>query len=137
MAKGTGTSGTPDTVKLDGIRELSRALKNSKDGIADLKEANRNAAKIVEDFAASAVPVQTGALLASLRSGATKTAGVVRAGRKSVPYAGPIHWGWFKRNIKPRFFISAPAKEAEAHWAEAYFDQLETVIDKHLNGKKF
>lgn len=137
MPTNSGTAGAPDTVKLDGIRELSRALKDSETGIADLKDANKNAAKIVQEFAASSVPVRTGALLASLRSGATKTAGVVRAGRKSVPYANPIHWGWFKRNIKPRFFISAPAKEAEPHWAEAYHQALETVIDKHLNGKTF
>jgi hypothetical protein len=25
-----------------------------------------------------------------------------------VPYANPIHWGWFKRNIKPQpFFVKA------------------------------
>lgn len=124
-------------VRVDGLGKLSRALKNSSEGIADLKDANTKAANIVEEYAVSSVPVRTGALLASLRSSGTKTAGKVRAGGAKVPYAGPIHWGWHRRHIAPRLFISAPAKEAEPHWAEAYYQRLESIIDRHLNGKKF
>jgi hypothetical protein len=39
---------------------------------------------------------------------AGQTAAVVRAGRASVPYAGPIHWGWPSRHITAQPFSTTP-----------------------------
>nr|WP_232781667.1 HK97 gp10 family phage protein [Bifidobacterium breve] len=94
----------------------------------DLKDANRRAADIVAPAAKAKAPRRTGRLAASVRAGATQKAGVVRAGRKSVPYAGPINYGWPKRHIKATLFINKAAKATEPQWTEAYRAAVERII---------
>ena len=60
----------------------------------DIKDVNLDAAKLVERRAKQLVPVRSGALQQSIRSSGQVGKGVVRAGKASVPYANPIHWGW-------------------------------------------
>jgi hypothetical protein len=60
----------------------------------DIKDVNREAAKLVETRAKQIVPVRTGALQQTIRSSGQLGKGVVRAGKAKTPYANPIHWGW-------------------------------------------
>lgn len=117
-------------VTVDGARELRRQLKAAGDDLTDLKEANKAAAQIVELSSVALAPVATGALMQSIRSSGTKTAGVVRAGRASLPYAGPIHWGWPKRNIKAQPFMLNAAHQTEPQWIEAYTDLVDKALQK-------
>ena len=71
-----------------------------------------------------------GLLKKSLRFSGTQTGTVLRAGGLKVPYANSIHWGWFKRNIKPSLFLSRAAKEGEPKWVDAYFKKFESIINK-------
>lgn len=93
-------------LEIEGLRDLQKALRNlTEDSRNDMKETHRKAGQIVVDGAARLVPVRSGALLASLKSAPTQRQGRVRVGSAAVPYAGPIHFGWPARNIKPNPFI--------------------------------
>ena len=85
-------------LELVGYRELRRDLRKLGDeAIAGLKEVNKEAADIVATAARPMVPVRSGRLKGTLRTTGTTRGGIVRMGRKAVPYAGPIHFGWPSR----------------------------------------
>lgn len=120
-------------VKIEGMRNLRRTLKQAGDDLTELKEVNKAAAEIAATRAKGWAPIVSGQLAATVRSSGTKTAGIVRAGnnRKSstgVPYAAPIHWGWPARNIKANPFLSYSAQDTEPRWLKLY----ENYIDKTL-----
>lgn len=121
-------------VQVDGARQLRRTLKQAGSDLDDLKTLHRKVSQMVADLAAARAPIgPTGRLQASIRAGATKTAGVVRAGsnaKSGARYAGPIHWGWPARGIKPRTFIVDAAQSSEAAWLAIYQQGLEDIIDK-------
>lgn len=126
-------------VRVDGARELRRALKQAGlDLKADIKDAHKSVAETVVSRARVLCPVapatmssaKPGLLRDSLRTGATQTAAIGRAGRKSVPYAAPIHWGWFKRGIKPNLFLTRAASETEPQWVKEYENKFDKIQDK-------
>ena len=85
-------------VQLVGYRELRRDLRKMGDeAIAGLKQVNKEAADLVADTARPDIPVRSGRLKGTLRTTGTVRGGVVRMGRKAVPYAGPVHFGWPNR----------------------------------------
>lgn len=49
--------------------------------------------------------------------------------RKTVPYAGPINYGWPARNIRPRTFVNDAVASTESQWAKEY----ETFVKKTMN----
>lgn len=78
-------------------------------------------------------PKSGGALKNSIRPGATTRAAVVRAGGARVPYANPQHWGWPKRHIKAKYFLSSAAKQTEPIWVKQYERKMKRVI-KQVKG---
>ena len=77
-----------------GQRRFVQTMRKAGADMDDLKEVNREAAEIALPAVRNLAPRgKTGRLAGSLRVGATKRAGVIRAGRKAVPYAGPINYG--------------------------------------------
>lgn len=96
-------------VQFVGLRELRTSLRKMEgDAVGRLAEAHEAASRIVADAARPRVPVVTGALKETVRHSGTKTRGIVRAGYKRVPYAGPIHFGWAARGIQAQpFFYDA------------------------------
>jgi hypothetical protein len=52
------------------------------------------------------------------------------AGRASVPYAGPIHWGWPARNISANPFLSNAAVESQPRWLTGYDSDLKKIVAK-------
>lgn len=93
-------------LEIEGLRQLQKALRNlTDDSRNDMKETHRRAGQIVVDAAATKVPTESGALSASMRSAPTQRQGRVRLGSAAVPYAGPVHFGWPARNIRPNPFI--------------------------------
>ena len=118
-------------IQIDGVDRLTKALSAAGLELSDLKAALKQAAQIVEQTAAAKAPRgETDRLVNSLRSSATKKAGVVRAGRKTVPYAGPIHWGWPARNIKPNTFITDAAHNTEPSWLAVFEREIDSIIDQ-------
>lgn len=122
------------TVYVDGARRLRTTLKAAGSDLSDLKAANRRAAETVLPVARSIAPIKDGDLRATLRPAATARAGIVRAGFKRVPYAGVIHWGWPKKNIKSQPYLTTAAQITEPFWVEAYEQDLREAILK-VKGK--
>lgn len=124
-------------LRLEGGRELRRTMRKAGSDLTELKEANRAAADIVTSRAKGTAPNVSGRLANTVRTGATKTAGVVRAGnnRKSatgVPYAAPIHWGWPARNIQAQPWLTEAAQDTESTWIKLFND----LVDEAINGVK-
>jgi hypothetical protein len=90
-------------IKLEGEKELRKALRDFEDGTKDLKVVHSGTAR----------------------------AGVVRAGKKSVPYAGPIHWGWPKRNIKANPFLSKALESETDEVVDVYEDGISKLLKKY------
>jgi hypothetical protein len=99
----------PAGVKVKGYKQAIKALQRIGVPAAEIKAAGTQSGELVANQARSLVPVRTGALRNSIRVSKALTKVTVSAGNNTrVPYANPIHWGWFKRNIKPQaFFIKA------------------------------
>lgn len=95
-------------IEVDGARELRRQLKKVEGGIADLKAQHAAAAKTVEERAYVLAPRRTGHLANTLRSSGQVSGGIVRAGYASVPYAGPIHFGWPFRPNPAKGWMGGP-----------------------------
>lgn len=114
--------------KITGADEVRRKIRRMQDALSktaaksELKDLHAAGAKVVEQDAVGRVPVRSGKLKASVRSTGTQRSGVVRAGFASVPYAGPIHFGWRKQNISPQPFLY-DAKDARGDEVVDLFEQ--------------
>lgn len=117
-------------VKVEGLDELARTLKRAGHDLTELKDAHWRAANIVAQRAESIAPRRSGNLAGSIRAARQAKRARVQAGRASVPYAGPIHWGWPAHNIEANPFMSKAAQSTEAEWAKAYFDDVQAALDK-------
>jgi len=96
-------------IKVQGLRSSIKALQAIGVDAKDIKSAGNDAGEIVAREARNLAPVRTGSLRSTIRTSKALSKVTVSAGNNGrVPYANPIHWGWFKRNIKPQpFFIKA------------------------------
>ena len=134
----SGTYGfrlAPDQVvkaEIVGLREVQRDLRKLGDDTkTEMKETHKQAAEVGVMGAKRLVPTRTGALAASIRALATKSSGRVRAGSASVPYAGPIHFGWPARRIKPQPFIYDAIDGRRAEVAMAYAERLTQIRNRY------
>lgn len=129
------------TVQVIGARQLRKTLKAAGEDLTDLKAAHRQAAEIAAKASAALAPVgKTGQLRRSVRASGTTTAGIIRAGKKSVPYANAIHWGrkWWpnKQNARHvasfwgRPFLSDGAQNSEGQWLPIYERTVEGAIER-------
>jgi len=133
-------------VQVRGGRRLRSTMKKAGMDVKELTAINKEAATIVAGAGKVRAPIgkpgrkrgrgrpkSGGALKASIRPGATTRAGVVRAGGNRVPYANVQHWGWPKRNIKPKYFLFIAAKQTEPIWVKQYEKKMKRVI-KQVKG---
>ena len=121
-------------VKVKNLREINKALAAvgvPKDAV---KAAGKESGELVASEARSLAPVRTGALRDSIRVGATARgkitvlAGNNRTSKSAVPYANPIHWGWFKRHIRPQPFFVTALGYTRSEIYDNYFKQMEKLI---------
>lgn len=113
-----------------GQRRFVQTMRKAGADMQQLKAVNAKAAETALPAVRSLAPHGTsGRLAGSLRTGATQKAGIVRAGRKTVPYAGPINYGWPARHIRPRTFVNDAVASTESQWAKEY----ETFVKKTMN----
>lgn len=121
-------------LEVKGLRELVKAMKAAEADVTELKALNGKAAAVVIDSAVPHTPRRSGKLAGSIRAGATNRAGIVRAGKASVPYAGVIHWGWPRRHIKARPWIADAASATEDRWTDVYLAGMEDLLDTIVKG---
>jgi HK97 gp10 family phage protein len=122
-------------IKVKGFNQAVRALREL--GVPDneIKDSAQEAGNIVADEARSLAPVRTGRLRDSIRVNRSLRKVVVSAGnnrssKSAVPYANPIHWGWFKRNIKPQpFFVKALGITRDEVY-RTYYDNMAKLVAK-------
>lgn len=126
-------------IKVQNLRQVTRALKAIGEPAAEIKAAGKEAGQIVATEARSLAPVRTGKLRDSIKPNALAS-GVVRVqagNNRSIPYANPIHWGWFydkknfiRKNIKPNPFMTRALKTKRDEVLQKYFDNIEQLIRK-------
>jgi hypothetical protein len=115
-------------VQVTGAKELRRALQHMARDLDDLKAIHREAAQDVADRAREKAPKRSGALAADIRVSATKTAGRVLVGRKKIPYAGVIHFGWPRHNIAAQPFIFDALDERAGAVADRYVKRVDELV---------
>ena len=128
-------SNATNGVKVTGLNQAIRAVRELGVPDQEVKDAGSRAGEIVANEARQLTPVRTGKLRDSIRVSKTLrkvtiSAGNNRTSKSGVPYANPIHWGWFKRNIKPQpFFVKALGITREEVYRQ-YFDNIAKLVAK-------
>lgn len=123
-------------IEMENLNEILRDLKklNEKDIPLAIRQANREAAERVAEQGRAEAPVRSGKLKRTIKAGATNRKGFVRAGTAvNVPYAGPIHFGWFRRHILPNPFLYRALDRRIQEVYAAYQRQIDRVIAR-FNG---
>ncbi|MCC6434437.1 MAG: HK97 gp10 family phage protein [Acidimicrobiales bacterium] len=127
-------------IEVEGVSGLARALRKAGDeGSRDfLLQANKEAAASVETAARPAIPVRSGRLVGSLRSSGSAKGGVVLLGKARVPYAGPLHFGWFaartwgrtiaRRPIKPGLWLYDALDRRRGEVEDIYYRRLDELL---------
>lgn len=122
-------SGSGGEVRIEGLNTLTRTMKRAGEDLADLKDANARAGAIVASAASAMAPRRSGRLAASVRASRAVGRARVMAGRASVPYGPPIHFGWPARHIAANPFVSQAARDTEPIWLAAYLADVEKALD--------
>jgi hypothetical protein len=99
------------------------------DHTEDLKAVHQALAAPLVALARLEAPTREGELAGSIRASASKRALGLRAGNRGVPYAGPIHWGWPRRNISPNPFLIRARDELAPQVADSYLRRVNELID--------
>jgi HK97 gp10 family phage protein len=122
----------PAGVKVKGYKQAIKALQAIGVPAAEIKAAGSDAGELVANQARALAPVRTGALRNSIRvSKALNRVSVSAGNNRSIPYANPIHWGWFRRNIKPQpFFIKALGITRDEVYRN-YYRSLDRLIQQN------
>lgn len=116
-------------VEVEGGPQLRRAFRNLGDRADDLKPLHSDIADVVGDRADDLAPVLSGRLRGTRRDKATKTRASVQYGGRGIPpYAGPIHFGWAKRNIEPQPFLYDALDDRRRQVAETYVKGVDTMV---------
>ncbi len=124
MAGGTG-------VRVTGLPAVLRGLQALGLEVDDLKDAMSRVAAEGAELAARYAPRRSGRLAGDVRGNRAKGKAVVIAGRASVRYAGPINYGWPRRNIAPALFM----QRADAELQPRTLQLLETEINRQIAKK--
>lgn len=96
----------------------------------DLTAINREVADIVVNNARPLTPHESGDLERTIRRKATQTRAAVQAGSAKVPYAGPIHFGWFRRNIDPQPFLYSGLRQSVTMIERRYDRRVSELVER-------
>jgi hypothetical protein len=133
-----------DGIKVQGLNEALRALKAIGTPVAEVQAAAQQAGEIVASMSRSLVPVRSGKLRATIKSKKQARKVLVSAGNnKTVPYANPIHWGWYydknnfvKKNIMPNPFFAKALGLTRQEVYENYFNSINKLFNKYYKNYK-
>jgi hypothetical protein len=129
-------------IKVDGLRDVIKALQVIGVPTAEVSAASQEAADIVASSARTLVPVRSGALRGTIRSKKQARKVLVSAGNNTkVPYANAIHWGWFydrrnfvQKNIMPNPFFSRALGITREQVYKTYFENINKLYNKYSKG---
>lgn len=122
-------------IKVKGLKQLNSALRQIGIPAKEMNAAAKRSGDVVLRQAQTLVPVRTGKLRASIKLSSTTKGIIIKAGNEGkVPYANPIHWGWFRRNIKPQpFFIKALGYTRQEVYDNYYREVSQLIQSKRQN----
>ena len=115
-------------VQVTGLNAVVRELQALGVTVDDLKGAFSTIADEGASLAAGFAPKRSGRLAASIRGNRAKNKAVVVAGGRAAQYAGPINYGWPRRNIAASGFM----QRADAALQPRVLGRLETEIDNAI-----
>ena len=115
-------------VRIDGLNRVVRALLEIGLEVDDLKDAFSAIAEEGARLASRYAPRLSGDLAGDVRGNRARSKAVISAGRTSVPYAGPINYGWRAHNIAPSGFM----QRADAQWQPYALRRLEPEINTQI-----
>ena len=118
--------------EIEGLREVQKALNKFSDATRkEMQSTHLKAAEIVVGASKRFVPIKTGALAQSIRPAAVMSGGRVKVGSASVPYAGPIHFGWPARSIKPQPFVYDALDTRRGEVSRLYEKRMAVLMFKY------
>ena len=129
----------PAGLKVKGYKQAIKALQAIGVPAAEIKAAGSQAGDLVANQARALAPVRSGALRNSIRVSKALNRVSVSAGNNTrVPYANPIHWGWFydkrnfiTKNIKPNPFMARALGYNRDEILTKYASEMKKLIDKY------
>jgi hypothetical protein len=118
---------------IEGLREFNRAARALGDDTKTaMKPTHLEAAEIVAREARKLSPARTGRLRNSIVGRAVQSGGRVRIGfGGGVPYAGPIHFGWPARRIRPQPFVYDALDPRRADLVRLYEARIDELTKRH------
>ena len=114
--------------KVEGLSRLVRDLQALGLDVDDLKAAFAAIAAEGAQVASRLAPRRSGRLASDIRGNRAKSKAVITAGRSSVPYAGPINYGWEKRGITPSLFLQQADEQMEPRAVQMLEDEVNNRI---------
>ena len=121
------------SVQIEGLNKLLRALEKLDDEAKQsFKDAGLKVGKFVAEKARGEAPVRSGRLQRTIRPVATGRGAKVRVGSARVPYAGPIHFGWRKRNIEPNKFLYRAVDKSVDEALDMYLKEIYTIWNRNV-----
>lgn len=109
-------AGSYASVRIDGLNAAIRALAAIGIDAEDMKDSMSVIARFGAMRAAEFAPKRSGKLAGDIRGNRAKAKAVITSGRKSIPYAGPINYGWPKHNITAAGYMQKADKSIQP-WA--------------------
>ena len=130
------------SIKVEGLQQTIKQLQALGADKAEIQQANFEAAQTLITNARPLVPVRSGRLRETLKPARAQNYAAARAGLASVPYANPIHWGWFRdkqtgvnRNVYPQPFFSKALGYTKEEIIANYNRNMQQLVNKHGLGK--
>lgn len=121
------------TVKVKGLNEVSRSLKQYEGAADDLKEANAAIGSKVASTAVATLPKKTGALASTIKANRAVSRVQIKAGGARVPYAGVIEYGWPERNIEAQPYLRRAAWDNIGYVIDQFEANLESLKRKYIS----
>lgn len=114
--------------RVEGLTSVVRGLQRLGLDVDDLKDAFAKISSEGAQIAAQHAPRRSGRLAGDVRGNRAKSKAVVTAGRASVPYAGPINYGWPRHGIAPALFMQAADAEMQPRALVLLEDEINRKI---------
>lgn len=114
--------------RVEGLGQVVAGLQALGLDVDDLKGAFSEIAAEGAEVASAAAPRRGGRLAGDVRGNRAKSKAVVTAGRASVPYAGPINYGWPTRHIGASGFMQAADDAMRPRAVQLLEDEINKAI---------
>lgn len=118
-------------IEVEGLREKVKALEKASVEVDELKDVMASIATEAAQTLASYTPSMSGKLRGTVRGNRAKGSATVTVGRASVPYAGPIIYGWPHRHIPNSQAVERTDAVMDDRAAELLEDGFNAIIERN------